>query len=309
MRAGGFAELRVIRLLNRRFVSFYFNTGGPGLGKDAHAAGFVLPKVKNKFAHWAGFTPKGEYLGEAAIYADKDQMFAYLVALLRNNPEFDRMTAEEKAVLDIADKSPGNALAQKEAGVIHEDLGRYAQAVRCYQRILAADALAETKSEAYRALMRIARHEKRWADVQVLAEQAAKENLAGLAADIAMERGYLWLSERRYADLRLAMEKSIREHPRHPRMGEFRFYAGVACFFLNDIDRASYHWVWVVENIPDDHMQRRCYIAAAHRGMPYPNPELGGFQSKHKGGNIQVIQAAYSTAQAAYRRIVAAEKK
>src|SRR4051794_14789969 len=99
MRAGCFAELRVIKLLNRRFVPFYFNTGGPGLGKDADAAAFVKGKVQNVYAYFAAFSASGKALGATEVYADKDETFDFLVDLLKKHPEFNAFTAEEKAVL------------------------------------------------------------------------------------------------------------------------------------------------------------------------------------------------------------------
>ena len=60
MRAGCFAEPRVIRLLNRRFVSFYYNPGGPGLGKDPAAAAFTRGKTKNTYAFYAAFDASGQ---------------------------------------------------------------------------------------------------------------------------------------------------------------------------------------------------------------------------------------------------------
>src|SRR5215510_9402715 len=99
MRAGCFAETRVINLLNRRFVNFYYNTGGPGLGKDPAAALFVKGKVKNTYAFYAAFSAAGEPLGVTDVYASKDNVFDFLVALLRANPEFDRFTREEENAL------------------------------------------------------------------------------------------------------------------------------------------------------------------------------------------------------------------
>ena len=77
MRAGCFAETRVIRLLNRRFVSFYYNTGGPGLGKDPAAAAFTKGKTQNTFAFYAAFAADGEPLGVTDVYADKDGTFDF----------------------------------------------------------------------------------------------------------------------------------------------------------------------------------------------------------------------------------------
>src|SRR5687767_3841621 len=99
MRAGCFAETRVIRLVNRRFVSFYYNTGGPGLGKDPAAAAFTRGRTKNVYAFYAAFAPDGEPVGVTDVYAAKDNVFDFLVALLRANPEFDKFTKDEEAVL------------------------------------------------------------------------------------------------------------------------------------------------------------------------------------------------------------------
>jgi len=302
MRAGCFAELRVINLLNRRFVPFYFNTGGPGLGKDADAADFVKGKVKNRFAHFTAFSTKGEALDETEIYADKDTTFAFLTAILRKHQEYDRYTPQEKKVLADAKARPENAAAQLAAGLLMDELGRYNEAELHFRRAL----VGKTAAEAYRGLARMARYEKKWASLQKVlleAENKNKDNRLDLAADIATERAYHLLAEKRFKDVRTLLDRHIKAHPESKRMGEMHFYAGVASFFLQDIDWAYYHWCWVVENIPDDHMLRRCYIAAAHQGMPYPNPELGGFRSKLPGGNIRVIQAAYANALRTYERV------
>jgi hypothetical protein len=84
-----------------------------------------------------------------------------------------------------------------------------------------------------------------------------------------------------------------------------RLYAGVGAWFLKDYDWASYHWCWVVDNIPDDRLNRRCYIAAAYKGMPYPNPELDGFEAKLFGGRIEVIKEAYEESRKIYLRMKA----
>src|SRR5262245_48550579 len=127
MRAGCFAETRVIHLLNRRFVSFYYNTGGPGLGKHPAATAFTKGKTKNVWAFYAAFNAEGEPLGVTGVYADKDSVFDFLVALLRQNPEYDRFTKDEEAILARA-ATPASQTAQLEAGKLLEELGRYAEA-------------------------------------------------------------------------------------------------------------------------------------------------------------------------------------
>jgi tetratricopeptide (TPR) repeat protein len=312
MRAGCFAETRVIHLLNRRFVNFYFNTGGPGLGKDPAAAAFTRGKTKNPVAYYAAFAAGGEPLGVTDVYAAKDSVFDFLVALLRENPEFDRHTKEEEAILARAGAKPGNAAAQLAAGRLLEELGRYTEARPHYRRVLEARGAGPALvGDTFRGLLRMARYSRKWPEVESLAREAERHPNAadlGLAADLAMERGFHLLADKKYGEAKATLEAAFKRHPGSPRTSELRFYAGVACYFLKDVDRASYHWCWVVENLPDDRLVRRCYTAAAHQGMPYANPELGGYTAPLRGGNIGVIQAAYEAARQTYLRLKDSEK-
>ena len=104
MRGGPFSETRVIELLNRRFVPFFFNTGGPGEGKDDKAHAFVTGKVPNRWAYFAAFAPDGRILGQTGIYDGTEQVFAWLRALLRRHPELVRPTAAESEARQQAGK-------------------------------------------------------------------------------------------------------------------------------------------------------------------------------------------------------------
>ena len=285
MRAGAFSESRVIEILNRRFVPFYYNTGGPGQGRDEEAAAFVKGKVKNRWAHFSAWTPEGEYLGESDVYADKNQAFEFLTALLRARPEFDAMTPEEAA---IASGGAGPAAA------LFEALGEYDRAVAAYER------LGELR-EARLGRARIARYRKDW--------EGQEKALQGLErdAEVTLEHGYRLIAGKKYAEARALLEPAVSKHRESPRLAEFRFYAGVACWFLGEKDRANAHWCWVVENLPDDRMARRCYTAAAAEGMPYENPELGGYAMEGPYGSIPVIKAAYEKALKDYRKLGAGD--
>src|SRR5262245_25275699 len=282
MRAGCFAETRVIELLNRRFVSFYYNTGGPGLGKDRAAAAFTKGKTKNVWAFYAAFGAGGEPLGVTDIYADKDNVFDFLVAILRKYPEFDRFTQEEERLLARARAEPDNAAARLEAGRLLEDLGRYGEAEPHFLGVIQAGAASDLVAEAYRACMRMARYRRDWEGLHALLRKIEgllpdHARALNLGADTAMEKGFLLLDRKQYAEARQVLEAAVRAYPDSMRQSELRFNAGVACFFLKDKEHAYRHWCWVVENLPDDRLARRCFIAAAHEGMPYPNPELGGY--------------------------------
>ena len=303
MRAGCFAETRVINLLNRRFVNFYTQTDNPGpgpkLGVDKAAAAFTKGKTKNVWAFYAAFTAGGEPVGVTDVYANKDNVFDFLVALLRENPDFDACTKEEQAALDKAKAEPNNARAQLEAGKILEELGRYKEARPHLVRVVEGKSAPDVSAEAYRALLRMARYGRDWPALRELCRKIDDPKLAG---DVAAESAFDLLAQKKYAEVKSSLESAIKRHPDSKRLSEMRFYAGVACFFLKDKERAYYHWCWVVENLPDDRLARRSYIAAAHEGMPYKNPELGGFEARLPGGNIQVIQAAYDRAKEVYER-------
>src|SRR5262245_45643605 len=111
MRGGPFSETRVIDLLNRRFVPFFFNTGGPGEGHDQAAHDFVTGKVPNRWAYFAAFAPDGRILGQTGVYDGTDEVFAWLRALLRRHPELDRPTAAEAEMR----KKAGTELAPADA--------------------------------------------------------------------------------------------------------------------------------------------------------------------------------------------------
>src|SRR5688572_6208944 len=99
MRAGGFAEERVIELINRRFVPFYYEVSGHGCAASPDATEFVGKKTRNPWAFLAAFAPDGEYLGETALYADKDRVFEFLRSLLVRHPEFAEPAADGRSLL------------------------------------------------------------------------------------------------------------------------------------------------------------------------------------------------------------------
>lgn len=298
----------MIRLLNRRFVNFFYNTGGPGLGKDETAAAFTKDKTLNKFAFYAAFDAAGEPLGVTDVYANKDNTFDFLVELLRNNPEFDKYTESEEKVLAAAKAEPKSQAAQLAAGQLMEDLGRYQEADGHYRKVLEAGQASAETGDATRGLMRVARYARDWKSLQVLLLDVSdlKEGQArvmNLGPDVAMEKAYLLLAEQKYEDARKVLTDAIARYPDSKRTSEFHFSAGVVNFFLKEKEQAYYHWCWVVENLPDDRLARRCFTAAAHEAMPYENPELGGFTANVRGGSIERINAEYQRAKGVYDKV------
>ena len=296
MRAGCFAEKRVIDLLNRRFVPYFFNRGGPGKGHDKAAQKFTTGKTKNPYAYFAAFTPSGKYLGETEIYSHKDDVFDWLKKLLADHPEYAQATEYEKQLLEagkekeISRESPLLAsLAQ-----LYEELGEYKDAKRAYKRIAAADPDSEESAQAQLSLLRIARYRKRWKEHQKLEDalRTADKNKA-CATDLAMARGNRLLARKSYQKARDLLQPLTKAATGSSRLAEIHFYAGVACWFLKDRDWAKFHWCWIVENLPEDRFYMRAYVAAAAEIMPYPNPELGNYRARGMIGTEHIVQEVW----------------
>lgn len=288
MRAGPFSETRVIELINCRFVPFYFNTGGPGAGHDEAAAAFVDGKTPNPWAFLAAFDPDGEPVGITSVYADKDEVFHFLRGLLDEHPGFDTATAAETEIVQRAEAESAALPAVVAAGRLFERLGLRQRAIEAYRR--AATATDGNAIEALRGLLRLTRDERQWADherwLRELTRRAEEPVAvaAGVAADIALERGIRWSAAQRWTEAKAELERAAHAFPGSPLFSELHFRAGVACWFAGDRDRAKLHWGIIVRQLPDDRLYMRSYLTAAAEEMPYANYELGNY--KAPVGNI-----------------------
>ncbi|HLQ37602.1 MAG TPA: hypothetical protein VK348_07365, partial [Planctomycetota bacterium] len=248
MRGGPFSETRVIDLLNHRFVPFFYNTGGPGLGKDAQASAFIRGKVPNRWAFFAVFAPDGSVLGVTEIYAGTEDVAAFLAALLRAHPEFDRDTPTEAKVLAGAKADePSAAVA---AGALAETLSRPAPAVAAYTMAL-AKGTPEEQAAAYRGLLRLTRQQGDWpAHASWLAAATAAAVKPRLEVDLTLEQGYRLMAQRRFAHARALLQPATRTASTSPRFAELHYEAGRACWFIGDRDWAKLHWCWIIEHLP-----------------------------------------------------------
>lgn len=269
MRAGAFCDKRVIELLNRRFVSYYFNRSGKGEGGNAAASKFTTGKTKNPYAYYAAFKADGTYLGETPLYGDKDEVFAFLRQLLADHPDYAHATEAEKRIRAAAAEAP------LPAARLEEELGNWEKADALYTGVDAPGA--------HRGRARIARYRKDWQ------AHAALEGRLPAPADVAMERAYRLLAAKDYAEAQSVLRAALRAPETGPRTAEMHFYCGVACWFLGQRDWAKFHWCWVQDNLPDDRMYMRCRVASAAEGMPYANPELGGFKSRGMIGTQHIV--------------------
>ncbi|MBL8754950.1 MAG: hypothetical protein JNK15_16720 [Planctomycetes bacterium] len=292
----------MIDLLNHRFVPFFFNTGGPGEGHDDAAKEFVAGKVPNRWAYFAAFAPDGRILAQTGIYDGTEQVFAWLRALLRRHPEFDRPTEAEAA----ARAKAGTDVAAEEALAIAQQCERltwYADSERAYARVLAVGD-PQQRAEAHRGRLRIQRAEGDWpAHAEALATAAASGEATLLTTDLAIERGLRALATRQFARARIVLESAIAGAANSPRLAELHYEAGRACWFADDRDWAKAHWCWVLDQRPDDRMAMRARLAAGAEAFPYPNSELGGFEPRTGPVGPDALDGGVKKAFRSYERL------
>ncbi len=269
MRAGAFCDIRVIDLLNRRFVSYYFNRSGLGQGGNPDAATFTRGKTKNQYAYYAAFKPDGTYLGETPLYGTKEEVFSFLLRLLKENPNLAKPTERESATRKNAKTEP--VLCAR----LEEELGRYDRAEQLYASV--------DSPVAHLGRVRIARYRRDWV------QHATLDVKLATPADRAMERAYRYLAKKKFAEAQSLLRKALQKGPASKRTAEMHFYCGVACWFLDQRDWAKFHWCWVQKNLSEDRMYMRCRIASAAEGMPYRNPELGGFKAGGRIGTQEIV--------------------
>lgn len=301
MRAGCFAEDRVIELTNRRFVPFYFNRGGPGAGHDPAALEFVNGQTKNQYAYLAAFRPTGEILGETTVYADKEEVIEWLRELLRQHPEYAQPTAEEAAAMAATEAAPEQYLRSAR---LAEEVGDDAEAAKRYGALAEASA-AGIAVPARLGLLRITRHGKQWdAHEQHEAALRAIPDAGPALVDADVERGYRLVAKQDYLAARTLLQPLTKRASSSRRHAEAHFLAGKACWFLGDRDWAKLHWGWIQEHLAEDRLAMRARIASAAEGMPYPNPELDSFKGDVGNIGTQHIVAAVKEAMAVYRAML-----
>jgi len=298
--------------MNARTVPFYFCFRKGTNGYDADAAAIYNEGLKDDADFKAGlpavvlYTPDGRKALKSIpreVQFDKDKFFEALRDAVREHPEYDAPSPEEKRLLAAAEASPRDAAAQYLAGEAREKAA--APSAELYGKAIAAAPESEWAARAHLRLATMARHGRAWDEAERRLNSAERINAADrfkIADDIAMERAHRLLAGQKHASALEILDAAIRASPASNRMGELRFYAGVANFFLAKRDWAHYHWWWVLENLPEDHHVLRCSVALTAEGNCFANPELAGFAGA-KEMTISDGAAARDAARSDYERL------
>lgn len=298
--------------MNARYVPFYFCFRKGTNGYDEEAAALYNESLKDDADFKAGipavvlYTPDGRKALKSIpreVQFDKGKFHDALRDALLENPAYDAPGPEEKKLLAAAEAAPRDAAAQYRAAEAREKAA--APAAEPYEKAIAAAPESEWAARAHLRLAMMARHGGAWDEAEKRLKSAEAINGGDrfkLADECAMERAHRLLADQKHAKALELLDAAIRASPASNRMGELRFYAGVANFFLAKRDWAHYHWWWVLENIPEDHHVLRCSVALTAEGNCFANPELAGFAGA-KEMTISDGAAARDAARSDYERL------
>jgi len=232
LRAGPFSDQRVIRLLNRRFVPFYFDLSDRGFAGDPDARRFVT-KARSDLAGSAVatppllvMTPDGQVVGETSNYAATKVVLKTLLRALKEHPGYAKPGPGE------GEQGP---VARARVLIDIQDLGG------------ARRALARAKGDEA-ALLRghVARLQGR---LRAMERHLARVDDPDLADDARMERAHALWQRGRFAELAAHLEGFPEESERYT---EARYHEGLAWYHRGDREKARAIWKATIEARPED---------------------------------------------------------
>jgi tetratricopeptide (TPR) repeat protein len=222
-----------MRLLNRRFVPFYFDLSDRGFAGDTDAREFVTKKRRELAGRGVPtppvliMTPDGDVVDEASNYGSPDEVLAALRRALEKKPDYNR---------------PGEAEQQATSPVERANILIDLQDLDGARKVLGR----EEDSAAHYLLGSIARAQKRWADME---KHLAKVTDKDLADDVQMERAYPLWYRGRFEEL----EKHLARFPRGSnRYTEAQYYRGLALHHLDRRKQALDTWKRTIKGCSED---------------------------------------------------------
>ena len=168
-------------------------------------------------------TPAGKVLGEVSNYASPDQVLATMRKVLKDHPQFNRMTPEEK-----------NEPSPLKRAELLIDLQRYDDAKK---------ALANETSDAAQYLLgRLARFRKDW---PAMTKHFALVKDKKLQADVRMESAYRFWHANEFQKLAAHLKGFPKASTRY---AEARYFEGLAAFHQGDKKNARSIWEQTIKS-------------------------------------------------------------
>lgn|GEM_PF-3148694 len=259
----------VVDLLNRRFVSCYYNAfRAVGFDPKADAFATELKKQGKSLQYGAIITPDGELISSFGY--DMAGFYAALKAAVHDQPRYMWQTDEEKEVFRRAERNPHDADAQLAAARLHGDLLEFDAAQSGLDKFIAQSTDREARARAYylKGHLRLLDLDDR--DPEKVKAAFAKMPAApkDLEDDVAMDlmsldvelapresgfyKGWRFKKSRDLPATITALKRRIAETPSSNRVGQMRFYLGLALMQSGDKDAANACWKAHFSELPED---------------------------------------------------------
>ncbi len=232
-RAGVLVDSRVVNLINRRFVPYYFDMDSLGSEYSKEAV-FVAQNACPELRFEAALptppvlflTPEGKLLHQLGNHATADEYLAAMTAVLKENPEYGLLTEQEAAVQDPMEKA-----------WIHYELRQFDEA-------LASIKSDQSSSEAYYLRGVIARERGDWTETRrsfrMVTDVARKR-------DIMIEEAHRYWAMRNFRSMLTVLDGLTAEHPRYM---EGMYLLGLAHYHLEETTRAFEVWERAIKHDP-----------------------------------------------------------
>lgn len=233
LRAGPFSDEDVSALLNRRFVSFYFDLDTGGAAGDAAARKAVVAVRPNLRGMTVVPPPvllmspdASRVLGEINNFASEADVLAGLLEALERHPEYAKPADGEDAGTPI------------QRAVVLAELQRTDEALKLLEGV-EDDAATLLRARLLRKSGKAARARK-------LLDRISDPELA---IAVRMERASVAWQAGEFEDL----EKLLAEFPAdHARATEAAYYRGLAQYHLGDIEDAKATWKRLIAEFEHD---------------------------------------------------------
>jgi len=284
----------LIAVLNRRFVSTYYNAFSTGIGADEEAAAFV--KGAKGLAAIGGarygllMTPEDEALVSFG-YA-RDEFVRSLKKVLAEQPAYMTPTVMERAVFQAAKAKDASAAAHLAAARLDAELLDDADARRQIEQALAAHPDAATRQRTLYLRGHLAA-----VDLEHRDPAACRADFAAMGDDLPADLADDVLCDLISLDVRLRpargfytgwefqpgtdlekytaiLERWIASAPESNRIGQMHFFLGLARSGLGDRAGADAIWKKHVETWPEDRFAMLSHIH--HSGYKFSPTKTGG---------------------------------
>jgi tetratricopeptide (TPR) repeat protein len=242
----------VRRLLNRRFIPFYFDLLPGGAAGDREARQFVV-KVRPDLGGMGVATPPvlilsplGKVVAEADNYSTEDALYETLRKILRENPKWNRPSEEEVRIEREAEEGRIESLLPAAEQIL--DLGEIERARAAYDRALAK---LPPGSERDRAAYGLGHALRLAGDFEEMERAFARiEGRGSWAEDLSIERAHALFCRGEFDDLRRALAP-FQARPPTIRGAEALYLLGLALFHSGDAEGAKALWRHIIETQPE----------------------------------------------------------